>query len=313
MKEGDDLLLQRARIIKDIAAGQGFQQCGIAAAGKLSGQQAAFKDFLKQGKHGPMHYLEDHFQKRMDPRKLVPGTKTIVSLLYGYYPDMYFPPAAPYKISRYALGKDYHMVVKAKLYKLVAELMEVFGRFNYRVFTDSAPVLERAWAREAGLGWIGKNTMLINRKYGSYFFLAEVFLDLDVTADQPLEHDFCGSCERCINACPTGALTAYVLDASKCISCLTIENRADKIPQTFKGKYRQWIFGCDICQEVCPWNRFAEPHQEPDFIPHKRLFSLTAKQWKEMNEQDYRELFRKSAVKRVKFKGLKRNIRFLSD
>jgi epoxyqueuosine reductase len=263
--------------------------------------------------HGQMGYMANHFDKRVDPTKLVPGAKSVISLLYNYFPADDQPSREAPKISRYAYGEDYHRVIRAKLRNLVAELEEKLARpIDGRVFVDSAPVLERDWAKRAGVGWTGKNTLLINPKAGSYFFRAEIISDLELAPDQAIK-DYCGTCTACIDACPTDAISpsGYLLDASKCISYLTIELR-EAIPNEFAGRMEGWAFGCDICQEVCPWNRFSKPHQEPAFHPHPDLPALSAREMTEMTEEVFRRVFRKSAVKRTKYVGLRRNIDFLA-
>ncbi|MCF8217877.1 MAG: tRNA epoxyqueuosine(34) reductase QueG [Bacteroidales bacterium] len=308
-----ELLHHRSRTIKQIAKQNGFAFAGIAKARRLDEHEKSLKSYLEQQHHGQMHYMENHFEKRLDPRVLHPGTKSVISLLYNYYPESFYESEAPVKITRYALGKDYHFVVKNRMREMVKEMQQQLGEFSYRVFVDSAPVLERAWAREAGLGWIGKNTMLINPKQGSFFFLAEILADMELAYDKPMQKDFCGNCRRCIDACPTDALKPYKIDASRCISYLTIENKNEQIPEEFREQYQKWIFGCDICQEVCPWNRFSITHQEPEFEPHEKLLSLSKQQWQELTREEYQQLFKKSTVKRAKFEGLKRNIHFLNE
>ncbi len=260
-----------------------------------------------------MAYLENHFDKRLDPRKLVPGAKTVVSLLFNHHnPEKQSDPQAP-KISQYAYGRDYHFVLKKKLRELLHWLQDEAGPVQGRCFVDSAPVMEREWAKRAGNGWIGKNTLLIHPKAGSYFFLAELIIDLELPPDEPMR-DYCGTCTRCIDACPTDAISpqGYIVDGSRCISYLTIELK-EAIPTAFEGKMENWMFGCDICQEVCPWNRFAKRHDEPEFEPHPDLLDKSASEWEEITEAVFQELFRKSAVKRTKFRGLKRNIAFLKN
>ncbi|MFW6019246.1 MAG: tRNA epoxyqueuosine(34) reductase QueG [Bacteroidales bacterium] len=308
-----ELLNHRSRMIKQIASQYGFSFTGIAKARRLDEHEKPLKRYLEQKHHGQMHYMENHFEKRLDPRKLKPETKSVISLMYNYYPELFFDPDAPFKISRYALGKDYHFVLKDKMKEMMQKMQAEVGGFSFRIFVDTAPVLERAWAREAGLGWIGKNTMLISPRYGSYFFLAEILVDLELAYDKPMQKDYCGSCRRCIDACPTNALQPYEIDASRCLSYITIENKNEQIPEEFKEKYRQWIFGCDICQEVCPWNKFSITHQEPEFEPHEKLFDFTKQQWQNLSRIEYQELFKKSAVKRAKFEGIKRNIRSLGN
>ena len=302
-----------ARWIRAEARRLGFMMVGFAKAERLDTEARRLEEWLNRGYHGKMSYLENHFDKRVDPTKLVPGAKTVISLVYNYFPaETQSDPEAP-KLARYAYGKDYHYILKPKLKELLFGMQEQIGDIEGRCFVDSAPVLERDWAMRAGVGWTGKNTLLLHPKAGSYFFLAELIVDLELPADTPMR-DYCGTCTRCIDACPTDAISpqGYILDGSKCISYLTIELR-DAIPETFKGHMENWMFGCDICQEVCPWNRFSEPHHEEAFEPHPDLLDMTRNDWKELTEETFREVFRKSAVKRTKFSGLKRNIAFLSE
>jgi epoxyqueuosine reductase len=298
-------------VIKSIARELGFSFCGIAKADFLAEEAPRLEQWLKEGRHGRMHWMENHFDKRLDPRLLVPGAKSVVSLLYNYFPDLtQSDPDAP-KISRYAYGEDYHDVIRDKLKEMMARIQEKTGQVEGRVFVDSAPVMDKAWAARAGLGWQGKHTNLINKGHGSYFFIAELIIDLELESDGPVT-DHCGTCTACIDACPTDAIIApYVLDASRCISYLTIELR-EAIPEEFKGRMEGWAFGCDICQEVCPWNRFSTPHNEPRFSGGK-VPELTSREWKEMTREVFTEVFSKSAVKRTKYEGLMRNIAFLSD
>jgi epoxyqueuosine reductase len=297
-------------IIKNSARQLGFLSCGISKADFLEAEAPKLEAWLRGGHHGTMSYMERNFDKRLDPRRLVPGAKSIVSLLYNYHSDQkQKDPEAP-KISTYAYGTDYHLVIKKKLKAFMEILHREIGEVNGRVFVDSAPVMDKAWAAKSGLGWIGKNTNLISKKVGSFFFIADLILDLDLEYDTPVT-DHCGSCTACIDACPTEALIQpYQIDGSKCISYLTIELK-EAIPNEFQGKMDNWAFGCDVCQTVCPWNRFATTHQEPDFEPHPELLSLTKKEWEEMNEAVFNTVFRKSAVKRTKYEGLQRNIKFL--
>ena len=297
-------------IIKNSARHLGFLSCGISKADFLEAEAPKLEAWLRGGHHGTMSYMERNFDKRLDPRRLVPGAKSIVSLLYNYHSDQkQKDPEAP-KISTYAYGTDYHLVIKNKLKAFMEILHREIGEVNGRVFVDSAPVMDKAWAAKSGLGWIGKNTNLISKKVGSFFFIADLILDLDLEYDTPVT-DHCGSCTACIDACPTEALIQpYQIDGSKCISYLTIELK-EAIPNEFQGKMDNWAFGCDVCQTVCPWNRFATTHQEPDFEPHPELLSLTKKEWEEMNEAVFNTVFRKSAVKRTKYEGLQRNIKFL--
>jgi epoxyqueuosine reductase len=301
------------KLLQDTAHRLGFSFVGVARAERMDEEARRLEAWLNKGLHGNMHYMENHFDKRIDPTLLVPGAKSVISLLYNYHnPEKQTDPGAP-KLSQYAYGEDYHFVIKRKLRELVANLAEEVGEIDGRVFVDSAPVLERDWARRAGNGWVGKHTLLIHPRAGSYFFLAEIISDLELPPDPPMK-DYCGTCRRCIDACPTEAIApeGYLLDGSKCISYLTIELR-EAIPDTFAGQMDNWMFGCDICQEVCPWNRFAQPHQEPAFEPHPELLEMSRVDWQELTEEVFRKLFRKSAVKRTKYAGLQRNIKFLDD
>jgi len=300
-----------SKIIKEKAKGLGFLSCGIAKAGFLQEEAPKLEQWLQEGRHGKMSYMENHFDKRLDPTVLVPGAKSVVSLLLNYHTEeKQSDPEAP-KISTYAYGQDYHTVIKEKLTQLMFLLREEIGEIDGRVFVDSAPVMDKAWASKAGLGWVGKNTNLISKQVGSFFFIAELIIDLELEYDLPVA-DHCGSCTACLDACPTEALTApYQIDGSKCISYATIELK-EAIPDTFRDKMEGWAFGCDICQTVCPWNRFATPHQETAFMPKKELLDFTSKEWHELTEETFKRVFQKSAVKRAKFSGLERNIKFLS-
>ena len=297
--------------IKSAADALGFLSCGISKADFLEDEAPLLEQWLNQGHHGSMSYMERHFDKRLDPRLLVPGAKSVVSLLLNYHTDKkQADPKAP-KISSYAYGKDYHFVIKEKLKELMQIIHREIGEVNGRVFVDSAPVMDKAWAAKSGLGWLGKNTNLISKKVGSFFFIAELIIDLELDYDTPVT-DHCGSCTACIDACPTDALLQpYQIDGSKCISYLTIELK-ENIPTEFKGQMDNWAFGCDICQTVCPWNRFATPHDEPAFEPQEELLNLTKSEWQEMTSVVFNKVFKNSAVKRTKFEGLKRNIKFLS-
>ena len=298
--------------IKEEAKALGFLSCGIAKAGFLEEEAPHLEQWLRQGRHGEMHYMENHFDKRLDPTKLVPGAKSVISLLLNYHsPVKQSDPTAP-KISTYAFGQDYHKVIKDKLYLLLARIRDRIGEVDGRVFVDSAPVMDKAWAAKAGLGWVGKNTNLIAKQVGSFFFIAEMILDLELAYDLPVA-DHCGSCTACIDACPTQALTApYQIDGSKCISYATIELK-NAIPDHFKGKMDGWMFGCDVCQTVCPWNRFSTPHNEAVFTPKAELLELKKQDWEELTEETFKRVFQKSAVKRTKYSGLTRNIRFLKE
>ena len=290
----------------------GFEFVGIARAERMDEEARRLETWLNGNLHGKMAYMANHFDKRIDPRQLVDGAKSVISLTYNYFTDQeQTDPDAP-KISKYAYGADYHIVVKDKLKQLLNFISDTIGEVNGRAFVDSAPVLERDWARRSGTGWVGKNTLLINPKRGSYFFLAELILDLELTSDTPMK-DYCGTCRRCIDACPTEAISpeGYFMDGSKCISYLTIELRDEKLPPQYKDLMEGWMFGCDICQQVCPWNRFSTPHDEPQFEPHPDLLTMTRAEWLDITADIFREVFKKSAVKRTKFEGLKRNIDFL--
>ncbi len=298
-------------IIKDKAQALGFLSCGVSKADFLEEEAPKLEQWLRQEQHGKMGYMERHFDKRLDPRLLVPGAKSVVSLLLNYHTDQkQEDPKAP-KISSYTYGKDYHFVIKNKLKQLVRFIQNEIGEVEGRVFVDSAPVMDKVWAAKSGLGWQGKNTNLISKKVGSFFFIAELIIDLELEYDTPVT-DHCGNCTACIDACPTEALTPYEIDASKCISYLTIELK-EAIPEEFKTKMDQWAFGCDVCQTVCPWNRFAKPHNEVEFQAHPDLLKLSGIEWEEMTEEVFQTLFHDSAVQRKGFKGLQRTIRFLSQ
>ena len=301
-----------SKAIKTEALRLGFSSCGIAKAEFLEEEAPRLEQWLKNGFQGKMQYMENHFDKRLDPTRLVPGARSVISLQYNYYPKE-IQPTDTYKISKYAYGEDYHHVIKAKLFELLNFIEENIGEVDARVFTDSAPVLERVWAKKSGLGWIGKHSLLITKQKGSYYFLAEIILDLELDYDHEFKTDHCGSCTNCIDACPTEAiLPNNTIDGSKCISYLTIELR-DEIPNAFKGKMDDWIFGCDICQDVCPWNRFSTPHREPKFEPHPDLLQMTKNDWEEITDEVFKKIFKKSAVKRTKFVGIRRNLGFIKN
>ncbi len=298
-------------LIKREAKNLGFMFCGISRAGFLEEEAPRLEAWLKKGMQGEMHYMENHFDKRLDPRLLVDGAKSVISLALNYYSDKeQIDPSAP-KISKYAYGTDYHFVIKDKLKELLKIINEKIGEVNGRAFVDSAPVLDKAWAKKAGLGWIGKNANLLNKKAGSFFFLAELIVDLELEYDIEPTVDHCGTCTNCIDACPTEAIVApYVVDGSRCISYLTIELK-NEIPLEFNGKMDNWMFGCDVCQDVCPWNKFSVLHREPAFTPHPTLLGLNKHDWQNITEDVFQKVFKNSAVKRTKFSGLKRNIDFL--
>lgn len=296
-------------IIKQEAKRLGFDFCGISKAEFLEEEAPRLEKWLKSNMHGKMEYMENHFDKRLNPALLVEGAKSVVSLLYNYYPEQTQNPDVP-KISKYAYGLDYHDVIKEKLKEFLVTLKEKIGDINGRAFVDSAPVLDKAWAKRSGLGWIGKNANLINKQHGSFYFIAELIIDVDLEYDGPIK-DYCGTCTRCLDACPTNAIVEpYIVDGSKCISYLTIELK-ENIPSAFKNKMDNWVFGCDVCQDVCPWNSFSTPHQESLFNNKNGLLDLSTSEWVEMTEDTFQKLFKGSAVKRTKYKGLKRNIDFI--
>lgn len=300
-------------LIKAEALRLGFMACGISKADFLAEEAPRLEQWLKNNRHGEMSYMENYFDKRLDPRLLVEGAKSVVSLTLNYYTEEQQADITAPKLSKYAYGKDYHSIIKEKLQALMAFIREHIGEVAGRCFVDSAPVMDKAWAQKSGLGWRGKNSNLISKDAGSFFFLAELIIDLELEYDSPFMADHCGSCTRCIDACPTEAIVApYTVDGSKCISYLTIELKHE-IPAEFKGKMENWMFGCDICQDVCPWNRFATPHDEPAFMPSEELLNLNKAELIEMTEEVFRKVFKDSPVKRTKFSGLKRNIDFLYE
>lgn len=299
------------KLIKSEAYRLGFDFVGVSKAGFLEEDAPRLEQYLEKNMHGEMKYLENHFDKRLDPRLLVDDAKSVISFLINYYPSEYQNEKAP-KLAKYAYGKDYHLVIRDKLNQLLNFIQEEVGAVTGRGFVDSAPVLDKAWAQKSGLGWIGKNGNLINKGSGSFYFVAELIVDLELPEDGPVT-DHCGSCTACIDECPTEAITEpMVVDGSKCISYYTIELK-EAIPASEKGKLNDWMFGCDICQDVCPWNRFSKPHNEPLFDPHPDLLSMTQKDWSNIQQDTFSKLFSKSAVKRTKLSGLKRNLDFLKD
>ncbi len=299
--------------IKQKAKEIGFDSCGIARAESLDEEARVLEAWLNQGLHGKMAYMENHFDKRIDPRKLVDGARSVISLSYNYFIDVkQQDPEAP-KLAMYAFGKDYHEVVREKLELLFDYIKGEAGGINGRCFVDSAPVLEKAWAKRSGVGWLGKNTNILTKGQGSYFFLAEIILDIELEYDSPVK-DYCGNCTKCIDACPTDAIyEPYKVDAHKCISYFTIELKDEVLPADYSGRFENWMFGCDICQQVCPINARADKHNEPQFEPRKELLEMTRKDWEELSEETFKRIFQHSAVKRTKFKGLKRNIQFLRN
>ena len=302
---------KHTQLIKTEAKRLGFMSCGISKAEFLEKEAPRLESWLQKNRHGEMTYMENHFDKRLDPTLLVQGSKSVVSLLLNYYPDE-IQNKDSYKISKYAYGTDYHFVIKDKLKQLLIFIQEEIGEVHGRAFTDSAPVLEKSWAAKSGLGWIGKHSNLITKQVGSFYFIAELLIDLELEYDAPIT-DHCGSCTACIDACPTDAIVdPYVVDGSKCISYFTIELK-NEIPTSVKGQFEDWMFGCDICQDVCPWNRFSQSHKEPLFNPNPNLLSYSKKDWEEISNEVFNSIFQKSAVKRTKYSGLLRNIDFLKE
>ncbi|MEH6763872.1 MAG: tRNA epoxyqueuosine(34) reductase QueG [Aequorivita antarctica] len=303
--------LKYSQLIKAEAKRLGFISCGISKAEFLEEEAPRLENWLNKNMNGEMAYMENHFDKRLDPTILVPDSKSVISLLLNYFPSE-IQTSETYKISKYAYGTDYHFIIKAKLKQLMDFISEEIGEVHGRAFVDSAPVLDKAWAAKSGLGWIGKHSNLLTKQLGSFYFIAELIIDLDLEYDTPVT-DHCGSCTACIDACPTQAIVAdKVVDGSKCISYFTIELK-NEIPTSQKGHFEDWMFGCDICQDVCPWNRFSKLHSEPIFNPHPEILSMTKKDWEEITEEVFQKLFKNSAVKRTKFSGLQRNINFLKD
>ena len=309
-------ILKNTQLVKKFAQDLGFEQCGIAKAEFLEKEAPLLEKWLKNQFHSKMSYLENHFDKRLDPTLLVPGSQSVISLIFNYFPKRDLAKNSSekdnYKIAKYAYGQDYHFVIKNKLKEFMQLIKDEIGAIEGRVFVDSAPVMERSWAAKSGIGWIGKNSLLLNKQIGSFFFLAELIIDLELEPDTPIT-DYCGTCTRCIDICPTAAIVApQVIDANKCISYFTIELK-DALPKEYSDKFDNWIFGCDACQDVCPWNRFSKSHQTPEFDPHPDLENMNKKDWKEMTEDVFKKVFKKSAVKRTKYTGLKRNIDFLNN
>lgn len=299
------------QLIKQTAARLGFDHCGIAKAVVLTEDAKRLENWLNKGMHGTMQYMENHFDLRIDPAKLVPGAKSVITLMSNYFPDQRQSIDAP-KIAKYAYGEDYHEVIRSKLKNFLQELKSSIGEINGRGFVDSAPVLERSWAQKTGLGWIGKNGNLINKEKGSFFFLATLIVDVELAYDDPYVKDYCGSCTKCIDNCPTDAiLPDKVVDGSKCISYFTIELKDTLIPDAMKGKFDNWMFGCDVCQDVCPWNRFSKPTTDVKFTPIPAILNFSNDDWEELTESSFKTIFQKSPLKRSKYEGIKRNLHFI--
>jgi epoxyqueuosine reductase len=306
-----DKLQQHTAFIKKTAASLGFEYCGIAKAARLDEDARRLEQWLNKGMQGQMEYMEKYFDLRIDPSKLVPGAKSVITLLKNYFPAKQQNNFAP-KVSKYAYGGDYHEVIKEKLNLFLEQARKEIGAINGRGFVDSAPVLERTWAQRSGLGWVGKNGNLINKQNGSFFFIATLITDLELEYDDAFAKDYCGTCTRCIDECPTNAiLPDKVVDGSKCISYFTIELKEILIPDDMKGKFDNWMFGCDTCQDVCPWNRFSKPHIELKFSPVPEILNFTSKEWEAMTEDGFRKVFKDSPLRRAKFKGIQRNLKFL--
>ena len=302
---------KHTQFIKQSSIDLGFEFCGIAKAVFLQEDAKRLENWLHKGMHGNMQYMENYFDLRTDPAKLVPGAKSVITLLLNYFPQQQQQPGIP-KVARYAYGKDYHEVIKKKLTAFFDLLKTNIGGINGRGFVDSAPVLERTWAQRSGLGWIGKNGNLINVKQGSYFFIATLIVDVELEYDDNFAKDYCGTCTRCIDNCPTDAiLPDKVVDGSKCISYFTIELKEALIPANMKGKFDNWLFGCDVCQDVCPWNRFSKPTDEINFSPLPQILNFSTSEWEELTEESFKIIFKDSAIKRTKFSGVKRNLQFI--
>jgi len=298
-------------LIKTWSRELGFDHCGIARAVRLDDDARRLESWLQKGMNGSMLYMENHFDLRIDPSRLVPGAKSVITLLLNYFPDEQQPSEAP-QIAKYAYGEDYHEVIRSKLKELLARIKAGIGEVEGRGFVDSAPVLERSWAVRSGLGWVGKNGNLLNKQAGSFFFIATLIVDLELEYDAPFAGDYCGTCRRCIDACPTEAiLPNKVVDGSRCISYFTIELKEMLIPDEMKGKFDNWAFGCDTCQDVCPWNRFSKPTEEIAFSPVPAILNFRTSDWEELTEQGFKEIFQNSPVKRAKYAGLRRNLQFL--
>ncbi len=304
---------ERSYFVRSAANRLGFDHCGLARAQRLDEDARRLESWLTKGFQGSMRYMENHFDLRVDPGKLVPGARSVITLLLNYFPAQQQNDKAP-QVSKYAYGQDYHDVIRPKLNAFLLELKEKFGEIQGRGFVDSAPVLERSWAQKAGLGWVGKNGNLINKQAGSFFFIATLITDLELEYDAPFAKDYCGTCTRCIDVCPTEAiLPGKVIDGSKCISYFTIELKDALIPEAMKGKFDNWMFGCDACQDICPWNRFAKPQQQEAFTPIPEILHFSSNDWEELTEENFKKIFRDSPLKRAKYAGIRRNLRFLKE
>ena len=311
MTAKEHIAYERSLIVKQLAFDNGFQYVGISKAEPLEDEARKLEEWLNKGMNGSMSYMSNQFDKRIDPTLLVPGAKSVVSLLLNYSTDkIQTDPKSP-KISKYAYGIDYHLIIKDKLKDLMNDITLSLGKVEGRVFVDSAPVMDKAWAKRSGLGWIGKNSNLINKQSGSFFFIAELIIDLELAPDGPIK-DYCGTCTKCIDACPTDAIVSpFVVDGSKCISYLTIELK-ESIHESWKSKMENWAFGCDICQDVCPWNRFSKNHNQPEFVPKQRLLEMNPEEWKDLTEEVFKSLFKDSAVKRAGYNKLKSTIHLIN-
>lgn len=303
---------QNTTQVKSLAKKYGFDFCGIAKATPLPEDARRLEKWLLQGKHGAMQYMENHFELRINPQQLFPGAKSVITLLKNYYPTEYQKERSP-KISKYAWGEDYHEVIRSQLKDFLQQIKLELGDIHGRGFVDSAPVLERTWAVKSGLGWIGKNGNLITKTQGSFLFIATLIVDVELVYDDPFTKDYCGTCTKCIDYCPTDAIEPNkVINGSKCISYFTIELKEALIPESMKHKFNDWMFGCDICQDICPWNRFSKPHQEPAFQPLPEILNFSTSEWEEMTEETFKNIFRNSPLKRSKYSGIKRNLKFLN-
>lgn len=306
-----DPITQHTQLIKQYSRELGFDYCGIAKAEQLDEDARRLEQWLSKGMHGGMRYMENYFDLRIDPTKLVPGARSVITLLMNYFPQQTQQTDGP-RISKYAYGQDYHEVIRARLNTLLQYIREQIGAVNGRGFVDSAPVLERTWARKSGLGWVGKNGNLLVKGAGSFYFIATLITDLELQYDDPYGKDFCGSCTKCIEACPTQAiLPGKVVNGSKCISYFTIELKEALIPDEVKGQFQNWVFGCDVCQDVCPWNRFSTPNRQPDFTPLPEILNLSTREWEQFSEEQFRKIFKHSPIKRTKLSGIQRNLKFI--